>query len=425
MDTVTLVVAGLGSRGKNSYGAQILKMQDKAKVVAAADTNPERLSLMAAEHGIPIQRLFSSAEEMFKAPKMADAALICTQDRQHVPHAILAMRGGYDVLLEKPISPDLDDLREIVRVSRETGRKVVVCHVLRYTPFFRLFKDTIDSGVLGKVMSIQAIENVRYWHQAHSFVRGNWRSSEQTSPMIMAKCCHDLDYLVWLSGSRCKSVSSFGSLSLFKRENAPEGATARCLDGCKAKESCPYDCEKIYLTDDATGVLKGKTGWPCDTLTEHVDEEHIRKALETGPYGRCVYFCDNDVVDHQCVTMEMESGATLSLNMCAFTSKGGRTIKVMGTMGDMWGDMTENIVHICPFGKKEKLVDIKQMATNLKGHGGGDEGLIKSFISLIQGNEPDPSITTLETSVESHLMAIAAEMSRLDGGKAVQIESLR
>ena len=424
MEPVTFAIIGLGSRGKNCYGREILRIPERARVTAIADTDPERLSLMGDEHQVPQAMRFHSAEELFSQEKLADAAIICTQDRQHVPHAILALEKCYDVLLEKPISPDLDQLRELLRVAERTGRKVVVCHVLRYTPFFRLFKDTIDSGLLGRIISIEATENVIYWHQAHSFVRGNWRRGDETSPMILAKCCHDLDYLVWLSGQRCRRVTSFGSLSYFKAENAPEGAAKRCLDGCKAKESCPYDCEKIYLTNDATGVLKGKTGWPCDTLTETVDEKHIRAALETGPYGRCVFFCDNDVVDHQMVDMEMEDGATLSLNMCAFTAKGGRTIRVMGTLGDMIGDMSDNIVRIRPFGKPEEVVDVRTLSDNIKGHGGGDRRILESFLSLLEGKPADASVTTLEQSVESHLIALAAEKSRLDGGKAVEMSEL-
>ena len=244
---ISLVIIGLGSRGKNAYGTELLNLRDRAEVVAVADPNEERLAIGGNEHNIPPERRYHTAEELLAQPKLADAALICTQDRQHVGHAVAALRKGYDVLLEKPVSPDLSELQKIVRVAREENRSVVVCHVLRYTPFFQLIKETIDSGRLGRVVNIQALENVRYWHQAHSFVRGNWRRSEETSPMILAKCCHDLDYLIWLCGSRCEKVSSFGSLIHFKPENAPEGAAARCLDGCRAKENCPYDAEKIYL----------------------------------------------------------------------------------------------------------------------------------------------------------------------------------
>lgn len=422
---VRIAIAGVGSRGKNAYGLELLNMKDRAKVVAVADIDPERLALAGDAHGVPKEMRFSSAEAMLAMPKLADAMLVCTQDRQHVPHAVEALKKGYDVMMEKPISPKLEDLQEITRVARENGRRVVVCHVLRYTPFFQTIKKTIDSGALGEVVSIQALENVRYWHQAHSFVRGNWRREEDTSPMILAKCCHDLDYLVWLCGKKCERVSSYGSLMYFKESNAPEGAALRCTQGCKAKDNCPYDAEKIYLTNKDTGILCGNVEWPIDVLAENPTEEKIRHAIETGPYGRCVFHCDNDVVDHQIVNMQMESGASLSLTMSAFTSIGGRTIKVMGTLGDLWGDMHENRIRIGVFGKEPQVIDLGKEEKDFAGHGGGDRLLMEQFVDLMQGKEPDGTITTLETSVESHLVALAAEKSRLENGESIEIAPMR
>ncbi len=422
---VRIAIAGVGSRGKNAYGLELLNMKDRAKVVAVADIDPERLALAGDAHGVPDEMRFPSAEAMLAMPKLADAMLVCTQDRQHVPHAVAALKKGYDVMMEKPISPKLEDLQEITKVARENGRRVVVCHVLRYTPFFQTIKKTIDSGVLGEIVSIQALENVRYWHQAHSFVRGNWRREEDTSPMILAKCCHDLDYLVWLCGKKCERVSSYGSLMYFKESNAPEGAALRCTQGCKAKESCPYDAEKIYLTNKDTGILCGNVEWPIDVLAENPTEEKIRHAIETGPYGRCVFHCDNDVVDHQIVNMQMEGGASLSLTMSAFTSIGGRTIKVMGTLGDLWGDMHENRIRIGVFGKEPQVIDLGKEEKDFAGHGGGDRLLMEQFVDLMQGKEPDGTITTLETSVESHLVALAAEKSRLENGESIEIAPMR
>lgn len=422
---VRIAIAGVGSRGKNAYGLELLNMKDRAKVVAVADIDPERLALAGDAHGVPDEMRFPSAEAMLAMPKLADAMLVCTQDRQHVPHAVAALKKGYDVMMEKPISPKLEDLQEITKVARENGRRVVVCHVLRYTPFFQTIKKTIDSGVLGEIVSIQALENVRYWHQAHSFVRGNWRREEDTSPMILAKCCHDLDYLVWLCGKKCERISSYGSLMYFKESNAPEGAALRCTQGCKAKESCPYDAEKIYLTNKDTGILCGNVEWPIDVLAENPTEEKIRHAIETGPYGRCVFHCDNDVVDHQIVNMQMEGGASLSLTMSAFTSIGGRTIKVMGTLGDLWGDMHENKIRIGVFGKEPQVIDLGKEEKDFAGHGGGDRLLMEQFVDLMQGKKPDGTITTLETSVESHLVALAAEKSRLENGESIEIAPMR
>lgn len=425
MSQIKLAIIGLGSRGKNAYGEALLQYKDRAIVAAVADPDEERLKLGGDEHGVPEDMRFRSAEEFFSREKLADAVLICTQDRQHVPHALMALRKGYDVLMEKPISPDISELQEIVRTARETGRKVVVCHVLRYSPFFRTIRDIIDSGRIGRVINIHALENVRYWHQAHSFVRGNWRRKDASSPMILAKCCHDLDYLIWLSGSRVESVSSFGSLQFFKPENAPEGAALRCMDGCKAKANCPYDAEKVYITNPDTGVLSGRTDWPVDTLSEHPSEQTMREAIQNGPYGRCAFFCDNDVVDNQVVNLQMENGAALSLMMSAFTSIGGRTIEILGTLGDIRGDMHDNMIRFTEFGKEPQIIDLGRLKDDFNGHGGGDEGLVLSFLDYLEGKEPDNTITTLETSVESHLAALAAEESRLNGGVPVRIDTMR
>ncbi|MDD5972719.1 MAG: Gfo/Idh/MocA family oxidoreductase [Spirochaetales bacterium] len=424
-DKITIAIAGLGSRGRTAYGAILLDMKDRAQVVAIADFDKTRCEIAQKEHNVKSENVFSSVEEMLSKEKLADAVLICTQDRDHVRHALMALDKGYDILLEKPVSPDLNELKSLVKKSKETGRKVLVCHVLRYTPFFQIIKKAIDSGRIGKIATVQALENVRYWHQAHSFVRGNWRRKDETSPMILAKCCHDLDYLIWLCGSKCKSVSSYGSLSYFKAECAPEGAALRCLDGCKAKANCPYDAEKIYLTNKDTGVLHGNVEWPVDVLSENPTEETIRAAIEKGPYGRCVFHCDNDVVDNQIVAMEMESGATVTLTMSAFTSIGGRTIKVMGTLGDIQGDMHDNIIKITEFGKESEIIDLGREEKDFAGHGGGDQMLIEEFVSLLEGGEVNNTVTTLEVSVESHLVALAAEESRLEGGTPQLIAPLR
>ncbi len=425
MEKIRIAIAGLGSRGESTYGQALLEMQDRAEVVALAEPREDRLKAAAKDHGVPADKCFATVEEMLEQPKLADALVLCTQDRQHVPQAIVALQKGYDILMEKPISPVEEDLKKIVQVARECKRKVLVCHVLRYTPFFSKIKDVIDTGIIGEIVAIQTIENVGYWHQAHSFVRGNWRNDATTSPMIMQKCCHDLDYLVWLSGQRCARVSSFGSLKLFRPECAPEGAALRCMDGCKAKENCPFDAEKIYLTNEKTGVLHGNKDWPLDVLALDPTEESIRAAIQTGPYGRCVYHCDNNVVDHQVVNMEMENGATLSLTMCAFTTAGSRSMTIMGTKGDIRADMSANTIRVCAFGGEPEVIDVNKLADDFSGHGGGDKQLMAQFIDIVGGKEPDSKVTTLEASVESHLVALAAEESRKNGGKSIEIAPMR
>lgn len=424
---IRVALAGLGSRGKDAYAPTAKRFPEKMEIVAIADIDPAKVAEVAGEYGIPAEMCFSSAEEMIAHEKLADVMFISTQDRQHVGQAIPALRKGYHLLLEKPISPDLDECREIVRVARECDRKVIVCHVLRYTPMYSTLKDMIDSGIIGDIVSVMSLENVGWWHQAHSFVRGNWRNSETTSPMILQKCCHDMDLLLWLTGKTCQSVSSFGSTYLFKEENAPEGAAMRCMDGCKAKEHCIYDAEKIYITNEESGVAHGKTDWPLDVLALHPTVESITEAIKTGPYGRCVYHCDNNVVDHQVVNMKMTDGTTISHTMSGFTAPiGGRYAKFMGTKGEIIADMTQDIIEVTEFGKETEIIDITELADDLSGHGGGDFRMVEEFLDmLIDGTDGTKRTTSVEQSVESHYCALAAEESRLRDGAVIDLDTYR
>ncbi len=419
---VTVAVVGLGGRGSVYMEYQDL-FPGEMEVVAIADIIPEKVEKWAKKFHLPKERCFSSAEELLKQDRLADVMFICTQDRQHVGHAIPALEKGYHLLLEKPISPDPAECKRLAEIAKQHNRHVVVCHVLRYTPFYQKIKEIIDSGVIGDIVSIQAIENVAYWHQAHSFVRGNWRNSNTTSPMILQKCCHDMDIFVWLSGKNCKRVSSFGSLTLFREDRAPEGSTLRCLDECKVKDSCPFDAEKIYITNEKTGILHDNSGFPCDILSLNPNEETIREALKTGPYGRCVYHCDNNVVDHQVVNLEMEDGSTINFTMCAFTNKTGRAIKVMGTLGDIEANNDDNIIDVCKFGGEHEIIDVSKLATDFSGHGGGDHRMERDLLDLVRGGSaPGSALTSIDKSTQSHFIALALEKSRVHGGQVVDME---
>lgn len=424
---IKVALAGLGSRGKDTYAPAAKLFPEKMEITAIADIDPAKVLEVAKEYNIPKEMCFDSAEELIAQDKLADAMFITTQDRQHVRQAIPALKKGYHLLLEKPISPDLEECREIVRVAKECKRTVIVCHVLRYTPIYSKLKEVIDSGAAGEIVSVMSIENVGYWHQAHSFVRGNWRNSETTSPMILQKCCHDMDLLLWLTGKTCESVSSFGSTYLFKEECAPKGAARRCLDGCRAREDCPFDAEKIYLKHHKIGARTGYKEWPLDVLTMHPDVESVTEAIKTGPYGRCVYHCDNNVVDHQIVNMNMTDGSTISHTMCAFTATGSRYAKFMGTKGEIIADMTENTIKITEFGKADsELIDISKIASDFSGHGGGDNRMVEEFLDmLINGTGPTFRTTAVEQSIESHYCAIAAEESRLLGGRVITLNDYR
>jgi predicted dehydrogenase len=232
--------------------------------------------------------------------------------------------------------------------------------------------------------------------------------------MILQKCCHDIDILIYLIGRRIKSVSSFGGLYYFKPERAPAGAGTRCTDGCAAREKCPYDAEKIYITGKPFGIAQGHTGWPLDVLTNPATEESVRQAIETGPYGRCVFACGNDAVDHQVVNLELEDGVTAHLTMSAFTPDIYRTIQVMGTLGQIDGDIRNSKLKLSVFGREPREIKAAN-SKELGGHGGGDERMFDRFVKLVEG-ETEVSPSSIENSVESHLACFAAERSRLNGG---------
>lgn len=424
-EPVTFAICGFGDRG-STYASMQKLFPDKMKVVAVADLNPAKVRKARELYDIPEENCFSSGEEMLEREKLADVMVVSTMDRQHVGHAIPALKKGYHIMMEKPISPELDKCREILEVAKGCPGKIIVCHVLRYTVFYNTLKDLISSGRIGDVVSICANENVGYWHQAHSFVRGNWRNSQETSPMILQKSCHDMDILTWLLGKKCKSVSSFGSTRLFKKECAPEGATPYCLGGCKAKGNCVFDAEKIYITSPKTGRATHNDNWITSVLSVENTVESTYEALKNGPYGRCVYHCDNDVVDHQQTLLLMEDGSTISFTMCAFTEDCYRYFKAMGTKGEIEADMKSNVIHVREFGKPEEVIDVGALASDLKGHGGGDSGIVADFLDmLLNDREATERTTTLEHSMESHFIALAAEESRKNGGKVIDLETFK
>ena len=419
---ITVAIAGLGNRGMYAYGSRILQRSDEIKVVAAADVDEGRLQLMAKKHGIKKENCFNSADELIAQPKLADLLFICTQDKDHYKEAIAALEKGYHLILEKPISPSLKECKEIAETAKKYNRQVLVCHVLRYTPFYTKLKDIVDSGVIGDIMTVNAEECVGYWHQAHSFVRGNWRNSDESAPMILAKCCHDMDILLWLLDKKCKKVTSFGSLKHFKAENAPEGAADRCVNCPESvREKCPYDCIKFYL-DGPRGIKNGAENWPQKIVSVAPNVENVTEAITKGPFGRCVYHCDNNVVDNQIVNMLLEDDITLNFTMSAFNPTIRRTIRIRGCFGEILGDMEGHTITVTEYGKSPVVYDTQTEESKIGGHGGGDTGLISSIIDFFLYNKQSKSVTYIDKSVESHFVALAAEESRLNGGAVIDID---
>ncbi|ANY74969.1 oxidoreductase [Paenibacillus ihbetae] len=408
MTQLKAILIGAGARGAGGYAPYALDYPHELTFVAVAEADPVRRHRFAENHGIPPERCYESWEPLLAESRLADIALICTQDRMHYGPTMQALKQKYHVLLEKPMSPDPKECLEMEQAARENDRLLTICHVLRYTPFWSTIKRVIQQGTIGEIASIQLNENVGYWHIAHSFVRGNWNNADKASPMILAKSCHDMDVLSWLMDQPCTQVTSFGSLMHFREDQAPEGSADRCLD-CKVESTCPYSAPRFYLSDQ----YKGWAGH----FTHELTKANIIQGLRNTDYGRCVYRSDNNVVDHQVVNMEFEGGATAMFSMCGFTYEQERRIQIMGTRGELRGE--EGMITVYDFltGQKTEI----SIPSQASGHGGGDSGIVASFLQEVRGYSGQESLTSASASVRSHLIAFAAEESRLNRGKSINL----
>ncbi|WP_122643348.1 Gfo/Idh/MocA family protein [Luxibacter massiliensis] len=405
MKQVTSVLIGAGLRGGHVYSQYALEHPDELKVAAVAEPDRNRREAFASKHNIPEDMQFESYEELLDKGRLADCAMICTQDRMHCEPVIAAMEKGYHVLCEKPMSPEKEEILKMGEFSHKYNRILSVCHVLRYSPFFTKVKGLLEEGRIGRLMSIQHIEEVGYWHHAHSFVRGNWRNAEESSPMILQKCCHDMDILLWLSDSHCKTISSCGSLTYFKEQNAPPKAPEYCMDGCGHRADCPFYAPRFYLEHP-----RAEEDGLVYAVTENPDTDSVLRALREGPYGRCVFRCDNTVVDHQSVDIEFENEVTASFLMTAFTNQCARRIRLMGTKGELKGDMEAGTIELFDFVSHSS--EAIRLNTPTKGHSGSDMSMMRDFVRMV--GEGKPGKTDASMSVESHLMALAAEEARVN-----------
>ena len=406
---VTAITLGAGNRG-NVYGNYGIEFSKELDIIGVAEPISIRKERYAKKHNVLEENRFDTWEDVFNRPKFADAVIITTPDNLHYGPCMKALELGYDVLLEKPIAPSEKECLDILNLANKTGRIVAVCHVLRYAPYFIKLREMIQSGAIGKLISIQHLEPIEHIHMSHSYVRGNWHNSKETTPIILAKSCHDLDILRWLIDKPCKSIAAFGSLKWFKKENAPEGSTNRCTDGCAVEKNCPYSALKIYNKPN---------GWSSvfdlpDDISKH--EEYILEQLKTTNYGRCVYRMENDQPDHYITSMEFEDEITANFSMEAFTSYHGRRTRVMGSHGDITGDMTE-FTHTDFLSGKKTIWDISVDKNNNSGyqgsgHGGGDWRLVTDWINAVKNQNSSLLTSTIDASVESHIMGFMAEKSR-------------
>ncbi len=409
MKKLKILLIGAGGRGKTYTG--FMKNSEKFQVVGVAEPIQDRREFVRDLHGIPEENCFDTWETLLARPKFADVAIISTSDSLHYEPAMRAIELGYHLLLEKPVAPTPEQCADIANAAKAKGVKILVCHVLRYTPYWSKMKKMIDEGCIGQVVSVHHDECVGNIHQSHSYVRGNWGNTAKSSNMLLAKSCHDIDLIQWLIGSKCTYAQSFGSLSYFKRENAPADAPEYCHEVCPHEAECYYAASKIYAIDSR--------GWYRTHAfqLQNPTAEQVQQKLRTTQYGKCVFKCDDDVVDHQVVNMEFENGAVASFNMSAF-NKGGRHIRIMGTDGELYGAHGDNVFHYYSFKTRETQEihpSAKDMGESItSGHGGGDGGIVSALYKYIAEGIVDSKLSEIGISVENHLIVFAAEQSRLD-----------
>ncbi len=397
---ITCVVVGAGGRGKDSY-APYIKRKGLMKIVGVAEPDERKREQFKKEYNISHENCFESYADLFSKGKIADACFICTQDRMHIEPLFMAMECGYHIMLEKPISTCVEELIEIENATKNYDKVFITAYVLRYTPFIEKIKALIDSQAIGSVVTIGHNENEGFWHHAHSYVRGEWSKASEASPLIVAKSCHDFDLILYLVNSKCTSVSSYGSNTFFVPSNAPGEVPLRCTDGCQFAENCAYNAIELYTKGPARYFVHK---FECEN-----NDEQIVEALKSNPFGRCIYKCDNDVCDHQVVNLQFENGATAVFTLSAFSMENTRTIKIMGTKGEIGGCMEKGIITLKTFGDlREQVFHVDKGETR---HCGGDGGLVEHFVSLIKNGENG----TDKTMFESHRIAFAAEESRITG----------
>ena len=406
-----LAIVGAGIRGM-TYGRESVRIGE-AVITALAEPREGRRRLAAAEFGVAADRAVADWRELADRPDLdVDAVVVSTPDRQHTEPALAFLARGLPLLLEKPMAPTPEEARSIAEAAERASVMVCVAHVLRYSAYTAAIKAILGSGALGEVVSVEHLEPVGWWHHAHSFVRGNWRREDESNPMLMAKCCHDVDWLSFIVDRPARRVSSFGSLTHFTAANKPAGAGSRCLD-CAVEPQCPYSARRIYLerVPDRSARI-----WPLSVLADPVDEAAITAALRDGPYGRCVYDCDNDVVDHQVVNIEYEGGVTASLTMTAFTPMAFRKTRIFGTHGMLEGDGYAISVFDFLTGQSTstQVIDPTDAEAG-EGHLGADGALTRSFLAALRDGDPGRILTSPTESLHTHEIVWAAERARRQG----------
>lgn len=410
MKPLEAVLVGAGQRGREAFGGFALRHPHLLKFIAVAEPDEGRRRAFAQEHGIPAERQFASWQELFAQPTLAPLCVNATMDRTHLESSLAALQAGYHLLLEKPMAHTAEGCLAIAEAARKHRRIVQICHPMRYSPFYERAKALLARGAVGSPLVVTMTENVAYWHFAHSFVRGNWRRYDESGPLVLTKTCHDMDLAVWLVDAVPQRVASVGDLRYFRPENAPPGAPQRCHEGCPAESTCPFYAPAVYLGEH--------TEWPVSVISLDKSLEARQRALEQGPYGRCVFRCDNDVVDHQIVTVEFSNGTMLNFTVGACTTYCYRSLRVLGTAGELHGHFERNELRVERFAQgvwPEIPTETHRVTAGRGAHGGGDWAVMRQAVQLVREENYEESARSLQIAVDGHLLAFAAEEARRAG----------
>ena len=418
MKKIKAAVLGCGDRGC-IYADYALRNPNELEIVAVADTNTLHREEARVRYSLPPERAFDSVEALIAAGIACDIVIDATMDEAHYPTAMALLQGGYDVLLEKPVCPNEKELLDLRDAAHRNGRRLIICHVLRYTPFYSAVKKAIDAGKIGRVRSIEMTEHVGMAHFIDSFVRGKWKSEKECgSGLLLAKCCHDVDLMCWLGdASRPARVTSIGARENFVLRNAPAGATERCFD-CPHEKTCHYSAVKIHLERDTMPFQTwAGIGKPLDAITREDKIEYMKHSA----YGLCAYNSGGDIVDNQNVIVAFENGSMGTLNLVGACAKPERYLHIVGTDGEIEGVFEKNEFELRIFTRKNDRYsyDTETVSTlehsEIGKHGGGDNEIMRQLVEYLRTGRPTASLTSIDTSIDGHLCVYAAEISRKEG----------
>ena len=403
---VRAILIGAGLRGRDTYSRYAAKQPSRLQIVGLAEPSAQRREEVAARHALAASAVHESWEPLLAAAPAADAVIVATNDALHVAPALAALERGYHVLLEKPIALEAADCVRVVRAAEAAGRVLQICHPMRFIPFYVKVAELVAAGAIGRIVHLDLREHIAAWHMVHSYVRGKFRNTREAAPILLAKSCHDLDLLHWLVGERPARVSSSGALSHYCAEGAPAAVPERCTDGCPIQAECPHDAVRFYAGPDE----KLARHWPWSDVSLDPARESRMQALRTGRYGRCIYRCDNDVLDHQSVSVEFASGITASFGLHGFANEERRTVRISGTRGEIRGVLHDGAIEVSRVGALG--VERHQTTGSVLDHFGGDDGLLDHFTEVLGSGDLARLRSTGKSALEGHLLGFAAERAR-------------